>query len=167
MEQVDIVDEQDNVLYSTSKQEAHEKGLLHRCIVSEIKDSHGHWLLVKQAADRQDAGQYVSPVGGHVQAGESVEAALRREAMEEVGLKDFKYTYTGKKIFNRDVIGRHENHYFIMYEIHSDEKLVLNHKSVGYEAFTDEQLRQELKNKPEKFGIAFKFVLEHFYPGCL
>ncbi len=167
MEQVDIVDEQDNVLYSTSKQEAHEKGLLHRTVISEVKDSQGRWLLVKQSADRQDGGQYVSPVGGHVKAGESAEDALKREAMEEIGLKDFKYTYTGKKIFYRDVIGRHENHYYIMYEIHSDEKLTLNHESVGYEAFTEEQLKQELKDKPEKFGAAFIFVLKTFYPALL
>ncbi len=167
MEQVDIVDEQDNVLYSTSKKEAHEKGLLHRCVVSEVKDSQGRWLLVKQASDRQDAGQYVSPVGGHVKAGESIEDALRREALEEVGLTDIHFTYTGKKIFNRDVIGRHENHYFSLYEIHSDEKLTLNHESVGYEAFTDDQLRQELKDNPQKFGDAFTFVLKNFYPHIL
>lgn len=65
-ERVDIVDEQDNVLYQTTKQEAHKKGLLHRTVISEVKDSKGRWILVKQSSDRQDAGQYVSPVGGHI-----------------------------------------------------------------------------------------------------
>lgn len=167
MEQVDIVDEQDNVLYSTSKQEAHEKGLLHRTVISLVIDSHDRWLLVKQASNKQDAGQYVTPVGGHVKAGESVEDSLKREVMEEIGLKNFKYTYTGTSIFNRDILGRHENHYVIMYEIRSDEKLTLNHESVGYKAFTEVQLKQELKDKPEKFGAAFTFVLKTFYPHLL
>jgi len=43
-EVVDIVDENDKVLYQVSKKVAHDKGLLHRCVVSEIKDSQGRWF---------------------------------------------------------------------------------------------------------------------------
>src|SRR3990167_3107395 len=83
-EQVDIVNEKDEVLYNTTKQEAHEKGLLHRTVIAEVVDSKGKWLLVKQASNKQDAGQYVSPVGGHAQAGESTDEAIKREALEEL-----------------------------------------------------------------------------------
>lgn len=82
-ELVDIVDDACAVLYSVTKTEAHQKGLLHRTVIGEVRDSKGNWLLVQQSADRQDAGQFVSPVGGHVRAGESDEDALRREAMED------------------------------------------------------------------------------------
>jgi len=102
-EQVDIVDEECNVLYSTSKADAHAKGFLHRTVIAEIRDSIGNWILVKQAADRQDAGQYVSPVGGHVQAGETEEEALKREALEEVGFTDFEYELIGLQF----LIGRY------------------------------------------------------------
>lgn len=78
MEQVDIIDENLKVLYSCDKSEAHEKGLLHATVIAEVHNSKGEWMLVKQASDKQDAGQYVSPVGGHVAAGESFEDALRR-----------------------------------------------------------------------------------------
>lgn len=88
MEIVDIVNEHDQVTGQISKQEAHQQGLLHRCVIAEVIDSQGNWKLVKQASDRQDAGQYVSPVGGHVQAGEDPDDALNREAFEEMGLTD-------------------------------------------------------------------------------
>ena len=35
-EQVDIVNEENEVIGQTPKQEAHEKGLLHRCVISEV-----------------------------------------------------------------------------------------------------------------------------------
>ncbi|MEK7510012.1 MAG: hypothetical protein AAB567_00430 [Patescibacteria group bacterium] len=35
MEMVDIVDENDNILSQTTKKEAHEKGLLHRTVISQ------------------------------------------------------------------------------------------------------------------------------------
>ena len=63
MEYVDIVNENDDIIGSVSKQEAHEKGLLHRTVISEVINTEGKWTLVKQSSDRQDAGQYVSPIG--------------------------------------------------------------------------------------------------------
>jgi len=41
MEFVDVVNKHDQVLYQTSKQEAHEKGLLHLCIIAEVFDREG------------------------------------------------------------------------------------------------------------------------------
>jgi len=167
MEEVDIIDENNNVIGKTTKQEAHQRGLLHRCVISEIKDKSGKWLMVKQSSKRQDAGQYVSPVGGHVGAGETIEDALKREAFEETGLKDFKFKYLDQKVYDRFVIGRQENHLFILFEIYSSEKLKLNHESTSYASFTDDELKSELKNHPEKFGDAFHFVVKNFFPYLL
>lgn len=80
MEIVDIVNSQDIVIGQSSKDECHQQGMLHRTIIAELIDSQGNWILVEQASDRQDAGQYVSPVGGHIRAGETELAALKREA---------------------------------------------------------------------------------------
>ncbi len=163
MEIVDIVNEQDEVVGQASKEECHKVGLLHRTVIAELIDSQGNWILVKQASDRQDAGQFVSPVGGHVQAGETEEAALRREAQEEIGISEFEFKLVGRKIYNREVIGRKENHYFILFEIYSDRVPVLNHESDSYESFTKEHLLNELKENPEKFGDAFHFVMNEMY----
>ncbi len=163
MEIVDIINEQNEVLYQASKDEAHQKGLLHRCIIAEVIDSHGNWMLVKQASNKQDAGQYVSPVGGHIKAGESDTDALSREALEEMGLTIFTSKFIGKAILNREVIGRKENHLFILYEIYSDQTPTLNHESVSCEKFSFNQIKSELQLNPTKFGQAFHFVMEKFF----
>lgn len=111
-ELVDIIDATNTVLRSTSKKIAHEQGLLHRTVIGEVRDSKGNWLLVQQSQDRQDAGQLVSPVGGHVRSGETEVEALKRETLEEVGLTEFEFSHVGNFIFDRKVLGRHENHYF-------------------------------------------------------
>jgi isopentenyl-diphosphate delta-isomerase len=166
-EMIDIVDPEGTVLYSVAKSEAHAKGLLHRTVVAEVRNSKGEWLLVKQSPDKQDAGQYVVPVGGHVAAGETDTEALVREVFEEIGLKDFSHELVGKCIFERHVIGRHENHYFVIFRITSDEDLVLNHESVEYVTFSEDELKQHLLEAPHQFGNAFFALLEQFYPHML
>lgn len=163
MEKVDIVDENLKVLYSIDKQEAHDKELLHPTIVAEVINSKGEWLLVKQAGHKQDPGQFVSPVGGHVGSGENFDVALKREALEEVGLKDFKFKFVDKKIYKRKWTKGIENHYFLVYEIYSDVEPTLNDESVGYRRFKLDELKEILKSEPEIFGYAFHFVVRNFY----
>jgi len=167
MEYVDVVDAQDNVLYSVPKTEAHEKGLLHRTVIAEVRDTQGRYVLVRQAADRQDPGQYVSPVGGHVRTAESNDDAMKREAMEEIGIEGFEYHPKGKFIFNRFVKGRQENHFFIVYEITNAGKLKLGSESVSYKAFTKEELKMELSSNRKDFGIGYIRIVENFYPELL
>lgn len=164
MEQVDIVDNNLHILYQTSKDEAHAQGLLHKTVISQVINSKGELLLVKQASDRQDAGQYVSPVGGHVSAGETNEDALRREAQEEIGLSVSHFRLKGKCIYNREVLGRKENHFFLVYEIYSDEQPVINDESESYRYFSKRELMNELNNSPHLFGDAFHVVVDRLYP---
>ena len=158
-ERVDVVNEQNEVMYDVFKDEAHQQGLLHRTVISEVVNSRGEWLLVRQSSDRQDAGQYVSPVGGHVRAGESEDEALKREAMEELHFKDFEYSFIGRVIHNRFVVGRQENHFFILYSIKSDSEPVLNEESESHRYFSVDELRKEIVDNPQNFGDAFHFLV--------
>lgn len=164
---VDAVDKNCKVIEQISKKIAHEKGLLHKTVIAEVINSKGEIMLVKPYSHKQDAGQYVSPVGGHVSAGESDEEALKREVMEEIGLKDFSFREKGRAIFDRRVLGRHENHYFIVYEIFTDEEPVLGDEAQSYKRFTKKELKTALKERKEEFGGAYFFVLKNFYPEFL
>jgi isopentenyl-diphosphate Delta-isomerase len=162
-ELVDIVDPDDKVLYQIEKQAAHNKGLLHRTIIAELIDEQGNWTLVKQSDHKQDSGQFVSPVGGHIQAGESELLALERESLEEIGIKPVSFSYVGKAIFNRKVNHHQENHYFIVYEIYSNETPTLNDESVAFKKFSPKEIESLMRHQPELFGDAFHFVHTNFY----
>jgi isopentenyl-diphosphate Delta-isomerase len=160
-ELVDVVDPDNHVIGQITKYQAHQQGLLHRTVISEIINPERQWLLVKQAGDRQDPGQYVSPVGGHIKAGESELDALAREAHEEAGITEIHTpTRVGQAIFNRFVNGHQENHFFIVYQIHvtADYVPVLNHESESCNWFSVDEIKSQLITQPQLFGNAFRFV---------
>lgn len=165
-ELVDILGVEDEVLRQELKTDAHKHGWKHKTIIGYLKFG-SDWALVRQAADRQDAGQLVAPVGGHVKAGETEIDALLRESEEEIGTRNITYRHVGNKVFHRHVIGRDENHLFAVYEIQTDDPIVLNEESVAIERFSPNELKQALADHPENFGDAYYFVLETFYPDYL
>ena len=167
-ELVDVVDEAGNFIKVVSKKEAHENGLLHKCVVGEVIDSKGHWHLSQASEGKQDAKQYISPMGGHISAGEDEKDALIREAKEEMGfIENLNYEYVGQAILDRKILGRHENHILVVYKIFSDTEIVLNEEHQNTRSFTEDELKKGLKENPEKFGEAFHFVVNNFFRNFL
>jgi isopentenyl-diphosphate delta-isomerase len=166
-ELVDIVDENSNFIKVVPKKEAHTLGLLHKTVTNAVITKDGRYLMTKPASDRQDPGQYVFPSGGHVSAGESEDDALKREVFEELGLKDFDYEFVGKAIFNREVLGRQENHFFYVYKVFSDQEPKLSHEHESFKYFTEDELKKELKEHPENFGGSFHFTANKFFKNLL
>jgi len=166
-EQVDVINEKNVIIGTTSKVKAHEQGLLHRIVIGEIINSKGEYCFVKQASDRQDPGAFVSPIGGHVQKGERIEDALCRECQEEVGFTPVDLKYVGATIYTRYVIGRHENHYFLVYTIRHDGPIVLNRESVDYKWFSVEEIKRTLKTSPTVFGAAWHHVFKNIFRATL
>jgi 8-oxo-dGTP pyrophosphatase MutT (NUDIX family) len=159
---------QDDELFCTVlKSEAHQKGLLHRCVIAGVKTPDGRIMMIRQASDRQDAGQYVFPVGGHVKSGESLDEALFREAEEEMNFKKFNYQLLGKIIYYRKVLGRIENHYFYFYEIVTEEQPLLGPEADDFVYLSEKEFIQTLKEKPEYFGQSGHFAIKNFYPQFL
>lgn len=73
-----------------------------------ILDSSGKIFIQKRAKDKDSwPGRWDTAVGGHVSAGEGLSDALRREAMEELGIvpgkADFVFRYLNRKQFETEM----------------------------------------------------------------
>ena len=77
--------------------------LLHPVVHMHVIDHGKIYLQKRQAGKLIQPGKWDTAVGGHVSKGETIELALRRESIEEIGIKDFKAVPIAKYVWESDV----------------------------------------------------------------
>lgn len=88
MEMIDVFDENNEPLnYSLPRDEVHEKNLWHRHVSCWIMNKDGKILLQQRSLLKKRNPGIWSKTGGHVDSGEEVFDAAKREVFEEIGLK--------------------------------------------------------------------------------
>lgn len=99
-EMLPLVDESGKVLGVAPRSECHRgPGKLHPVVHLQIVDGRGSMYLQKRAANKDvQPGKWDSAVGGHVSAGEDLDAALARELREELGITKLALEASGAKV---------------------------------------------------------------------
>lgn len=91
-ERFPVVDEQGRVIGEASRAQCHDgrSKLLHPVVHLHLLNPAGELYLQRRPLWKDiQPGRWDTAVGGHVAAGEEIEAALRREVREELGVTDF------------------------------------------------------------------------------
>ena len=99
-----VVDECGNVIRKATRGECHGGSrLLHPVVHLHVFDAEGRLFLQRRPEWKDiQPGKWDTAVGGHVDFGENVAAALKREAREELGLVDFTPEYLKSYVFESD-----------------------------------------------------------------
>jgi isopentenyldiphosphate isomerase len=113
-----IVTEQGDVIGKATRKECHsESFLLHPVIHLHVFNSKGLLYLQKRASNKDiQPGKWDTSVGGHVDFGEEIESALRREVWEELGIIDFKPVFLKRYKFISDREAELVHSYYTIYD---------------------------------------------------
>ena len=100
-----LVDEQGNITGAATRGECHNGSkLLHPVVHLHVFNAQGDIYLQKRPEWKDiQPGKWDTAVGGHVDYGEAVEAALLREAREELGITGFIPEFITRYVFESEI----------------------------------------------------------------
>lgn len=155
MSLVDIVDMNDNVIGREDTSDKTRLGFISRNVVVFIQDSYGRYIVCKRAPQEEvDPSLYDASAGGHVDAGESYEAAAHRELKEELNI-ECGLEHLGKffnKFPHKDTTRKH---YTAIFYGRSDSEVTLSEEASEYLKISFEELRSAIYNRPNNFCCGF------------
>lgn len=105
-----LVDEAGNIIGSATRKECHSGSMkLHPVVHLHIFNTKGELFLQKRSSSKDiQPGKWDTAVGGHIDLGENVDIALRREAREELGVLEFEptfnYSYLWESTVERELV---------------------------------------------------------------
>lgn len=96
-----LVNEAGDTVGKATRKECHSGSkLLHPVVHLHIFDAGGRLYLQKRSMRKDiQPGKWDTAVGGHVDFGETIEEALRREVREELGIKEFVPEFVMRYVF--------------------------------------------------------------------
>ena len=155
-EPFDVVDADDQVIGRSTRAEVHAQGLLHRAIHVLVSNKHGD-VLLQQRSLLKDAypGVWGSSVSGHVDAGETYDAAAIRELDEEMGIRNQSPTPTLRIAACRET----ENEHVRVYHLQHDFTPRFPSAEVSAaQWFPPETIDAWIARKPDDFTPSFRHL---------
>jgi isopentenyldiphosphate isomerase len=162
MEYIDVVDKEDNVIDTASKQEIYKKLLPHRIAHVIVFNDKGELALQLRSPDVSYCpDHWVTTAGGHVQAGEDPEQAAIREFKEELGIdnKD-KLEFFSKDLY---VYDKKINKFLITFKTKLNGPFKPDPKVVSKVEFFSIEKIKEMINNNEKFHPELLFLLNKYF----
>ena len=174
MELLDVVDENNNLIGKIKDKEIiHKNGIFHREIVVWIMNKNGEVLLQKRAATKKHSPNKWGLTAGHVDAGEVVENAAKREILEEIGIRidDLKEICITKDEEFHLNCNQYNNCF--SYQFFVDVDYGVNDYTIQKEELSEvkyislEQLEEIVKNKDDNYTFSkrdyMQEVIEYLY----
>ena len=160
MADVILVNEQDKMLGSMEKMEAHQKGLLHRAFSIFILNSRGELLLQQRASKKYHSGNlWTNTCCSHPVPGEDTLLAAHRRLNEEMGFDTFLepvFSFIYKADFDN---GLTEHEFDHVYTGVYDGPVAFNETEVkDYCFMKSDEVRFSMQHHPDKYTAWFKIA---------
>lgn len=164
-EKVILVDEQDRVLGTMPKLEAHEKAVLHRAFSVFILNDKGQLLLQQRAHDKYHSpGLWTNSCCSHQREGESSLDAGKRRLKEEMGMTaelTELFTFIYKAPFDNGLTEHELDHVLLGY---SNATPNINPEEVAdYTWETLAAVQKGLEAHPDRYTAWFKIIFNRFF----
>jgi isopentenyldiphosphate isomerase len=142
-EPIDLVDESDRVVGTSTVRKCLERGLLHRAVAVLVVRTNGRFVLQQRSkSDLWHPGLWTLSSTGHVKTGETYEEAAARELLEELGIRSRLRRLDKYLLPPISVGGLTEWEWVTLYTSESDSQVSIDRKELeGAEDFDQRRAR--------------------------
>ena len=165
MEEVILVNENDVVIGTMEKLEAHKKGLLHRAFSVFIFNDKNELLLQRRALNKyHSGGLWTNTCCSHPRPNENILNAANRRLVEEMGFET-ELTFKTSFIYNTEFENGLTEHEFdhIFFGTYNVNPKINADEVDSFTWLTIEDVNQKIKQNPNEFTSWFKIALEKLF----
>ncbi len=159
-----LVDENDQVLGTMEKLQAHQEGRLHRAFSVVIFNDEGEMLIHKRASDKYHCGGlWTNACCSHPRLDESPKEAALRRMQEEMGFTtpiEYIGQFIYKTEFENGLIENELDHVFVG-RFNGEPKLNLEEVE-DYKYIGADELNRDIEKHPQKYTVWFKKIVEDY-----
>lgn len=162
MEEVILVDENDQVLGTMEKIQAHREGLLHRAFSVLIFNDQGKMLIHKRASDKYHCGGlWTNACCSHPRLNEETIDAAKRRLIEEMGFTcDLKYvdSFIYKVDFENGLTEHEYDHMFI--GKYNDPFQPNPEEVEDWKFLSINEIKKDIEKQPDLYTFWFKNIIK-------
>lgn len=159
-----LVDENDQVLGTMEKLQAHQEGRLHRAFSVIVFNDNDEMLIHKRASDKYHCGGlWTNACCSHPRLDESPKEAALRRMQEEMGFTtsiEYIGQFIYKTAFENGLIEHELDHVFVGRfngEPIPNAEEVEDFKYIGMD-----ELKKDIENSPQDYTVWFKKIVEDY-----
>lgn len=157
----DIVDDRDVVIGQRARREVHRLGLKHRAVHVLVFNRSGQLYLQKRSKSKDTfPGAWDSSAAGHLEVGESYDAAAVRELEEELGLvSDQSLEF----LFKLGACPNTGEEFVRVFRIENEGPFTLNREEIDCGGwYSPEKISRWISERPSDFPDAFILIWNIF-----
>jgi len=155
------IDKDGKIIGKMTRSQAHDGSKkLHPVIHVHILNRRGDVLLQKRNINKKiQPGKWDTAVGGHISFGEELNKAIEREAYEELGLKNLKFDFVTKYIWESEI---EKEMVFVFVAIHEDFDFIPNKEVDDVKFWTKNAIETNLRKEvfTPNFEIEYERILK-------
>lgn len=158
---ITIVDKDNKVIGTATRQDAQQKGLLHRIVVVYIFNSQNEIYIQKRSPKVDSSNLWDHSAAGHVDAKETPINAAKRELKEELGINSDRLTFITTYKTQRKSGNRIKNRFWYLYSYTYNGKISPQESEVAAGKFVDlNWLKKDLEQNPKIYTHGLKKSLQ-------
>lgn len=163
-EQVILVNERDERIGLMPKQEAHEKGILHRAFSVFIFNDKKELMLQQRASDKYHSpALWTNTCCSHPRDGEITIEAGKRRLFEEMGFStplDLAGSFIYKAPFENGLTEHEFDHILVGY--YNEEPKINQSEVADWKWMSMKNIKTEMEKYPQKYTVWFKIIFDEF-----